>query len=193
MHMNLMAITIKIRVGSLNCAGFRTDQVKRKLIFDLAIQNKIDIFLLQETNLRSHEEKKIKHEWGRGPCIFSSSYNNHPASGVAILCGSHDFDIFNPIFDAEGKILATDIAIRGDKIHVVNVHLPSSPTLSTLQPAITELHAVMQTPYPIILGGDFNFVENAAIDRYPPPQRDYQNFVRQPWGEFKEIYDLTDH
>ena len=132
------------RVGSINCAGLRTDQIKRNIIFNLAKQNKIDILLLQETNLRSHEEKKIKREWGRGPCIFSSSYNDHPASGVAILCSSHDFKILNPIFDAEGKILSTDISIRGDKIHFVNVHLPSSPTLSTFQPAITELHAVMQ-------------------------------------------------
>ena len=188
----MAATSIKIKIGTINCQGIKTNVTKRRLIFDLVKLNKIDILLLQETNLRSHEEKKIKAEWGQGPCIFSSSHDNQPASGVAILCRGNDFEIIDPLFDAEGKLLATDITVRGDRIHIVNVHLPSSPSRSTFEPAITELHVIMQSPYPTILGGDFNFVENAAIDRLPPPQTDYQSFVRRPWGEFKNIYNLRD-
>ena len=58
----MAATSIKIKIGTINCQGIKTNVTKRRLIFDLAKLNKIDILLLQQTNLRSHEEKKIKAE-----------------------------------------------------------------------------------------------------------------------------------
>ena len=184
--------TQKIRLGTLNCGGFRLEREKRKLIFEMATLHKIDILLLQETNLRSQDEKKTKMEWRKGPCIFSASHDDAPFSGVAILCSSPETKILNPIFDSGGKMITADILIHGDIFHLINVHLPSSPTLVTFEPAITELHALMQSPYPVILGGDFNFVENGAIDRCPPAPNDSRYYLNRPWGEFKDIYNLKD-
>ena len=152
MHMSLMATTIKTRVGSINCAGLRTDQIKRNIIFNLAKQNKIDILLLQETNLRSHEEKKIKREWGRGPCIFSSSYNDHPASGVAILCSSHEFKILTLFLMQKKKYYQQISQSEGTKytlLMCIYPHHPPSPH-SSLQ--LQNYMLLCKASIPLLLG-----------------------------------------
>ena len=53
---------IKVKIGTLNCHGLRNDKEKRKLIFDLATQIKLDILILQETNLRDQDEENVKRE-----------------------------------------------------------------------------------------------------------------------------------
>ena len=196
----IMATNQTIRLATLNCAGINTNKEKRELIFDRAKNLKVDILLMQETNIPNHEEKKIKIEWGVGPCIFSAAQTYQLASGVAIFCGRRDIEIIDPLYDAEGKYIAADFKIRGAKFRVINVHLPSGPTLRTFENALDSIHALMQTNDnngPIIMGGDFNFVENPHIDRNPPPilgiygtQRD--TVVKPQWDSFKEIYNIRD-
>lgn len=182
----------KIRIGTLNCGGFRKEKTKRKLIFDLARENQIDILILQETNIQSQEEKKIKIEWGGGPTIFSASHENAPFSGVAIFGASPEIQFDNPIYDSEGKLIATDVSARGDKFRIVNVHLPQTPNLSSFEPILTELHALMQSPLQTILGGDFNFVEDPTTDRHPIPRRDRASYLQTPWEHFKQVYNISD-
>ena len=182
-----------IKIATLNCKGIRADPTKRTAIFDLVHQNRVDILILQETNLRHQDETRIKNEWGRGPCAFSASHEEAPWSGVAVLTARPDYKIENIIYDQEGKKMSMDISAKGDKFHLVNVHFPQTPTRPVLETTLTELHALMQSTLPTILGGDFNFVENAATDRHPQPRtRDSRAYVNNIWSPFKNTYDLSD-
>ena len=53
----------KIKIATLNVRGFATSKEKREHIFQFILQNKIDITLLTETNVKEVHIPKIKTEW----------------------------------------------------------------------------------------------------------------------------------
>ena len=71
----------------------------------------------------------------------------------------------------EGRSIAATIRWAGHTIRVVNVYLPNVPAerqrfiTSCILPLVTNLPNGTQ----LVLGGDFNFVMDPAMDRYRPP------------------------
>ena len=179
------------RIGSLNCGGFSLSEEKRATVFEILKENKIDIAILQETNIKPEDEIKIQREWGGGPCIFSASHDSSPFSGVAILCAQSNTKIENPFYDNNGKVIAADITANNNQFRLINVHLPPTPISTTFEPAIAHIEPLMQTNKSIIIGGDFNFVENSQVDRHPPHQRNNTS-INNIWNEFKTTYHITD-
>ena len=85
---------------SFNVRGLN-DRKKRRSIFKMIKQKKIDIFLLQETYCTTKNENIWKNEWG-GQILFSNGSNH--ARGVAIL--------IKPGFDAQIiKVTRENIAV----------------------------------------------------------------------------------
>lgn len=184
-----------IRLGTINCGGFSQEHAKRRAILDKAKNEKIDILLLQETNLKGQDEEKVKNEWGVGTCIFSSATSLR-GSGVAIFCGDHNITLKNPLYDAEGKFLAADAEVRGEKFRIINGHFPSCTRESIFESTIESAHSLIQGNMTymndhVIFGGDFNFVE-LGEHRIPPGQNHRDTLADRHWNEFCEIYDLTD-
>ena len=61
---------------------------KMTTIFNQIKENKIDLCLLQETNLEPYEEKRIEYLWGEGDVIFNSKQTlSREVGGLAILAG----------------------------------------------------------------------------------------------------------
>ena len=104
---------ISLKIATLNCRGLRYDPTDRRIIFDLAKQNKVDILMLQETNLRLQDEKKLSDEWAAGPCKFSSSADESLCAGLAVLSNDPNSRLENVLYDPDGKQMALDITIRG--------------------------------------------------------------------------------
>ena len=124
--------------------------------------------------------------------MFSASENDRCA-GVAIMSATPDCEILDPIFDPEGKIMAANLKTRGDIIRIINLHLPTSPTSDTFDPALLKLHQIIQSPYRKIVAGDFNFVEDPRVDRLPPQPLGHENsHVLEQWKRFRDDYQLQD-
>ena len=51
------------RIGSLNCGGFSLSLEQRKTVYEILKENRVDIAILQETNIKPEDQVKIKREW----------------------------------------------------------------------------------------------------------------------------------
>ena len=199
-----------LKVGTLNCQGI-SDPYKRSSIFSLIRSKNLDVVVLQETNIKPHEENMVRVEWGgeegnQFQCAFSNyAYDPLPgsdrrafnrASGVAIFCCDHSSTISNIIFDTEGRYLAADLKVREECFRLVVVHIPHER--GYLDEALENLHPRMyseNTHVPIIVVGDFNFVEHgrdrAGINAFRQMNK-YDRKMAPKWKEFCDIYDLKD-
>jgi len=88
---------------------------------------------------------------------------------MAILSNHPDLAITNWHGDHEGRVLAADISVRLEKFHVTNIYAPQCAyTVQQRSSFFDSLYCYTYSPYPTILTGDFNMVDNPRIDRDPP-------------------------
>ena len=92
-----MAGTFKICSKNVNGIG---DFCKRKDVFDFLREQKQDIYLLQETHLKTDMENFVRAAWGYNVWIAGPVTN---ANGVAILFNStFEYKIHDIIRDPRG-------------------------------------------------------------------------------------------
>lgn len=146
---------------TINCKGLR-DDFKRKCIFYRCKELGINISFLQETHLISKREFDtwIK-EWGGRGCW---SFGQWHSCGVGILLGSKfDYNFVSFRHDFEGRLLVLDIDVNNTKLRLVNVYCPNNA--KERKEFIDNLNVYLSTSRKIILGGDWNFVENVNLDK----------------------------
>ena len=161
-------------IATLNCNGL-ADKARRLSIFSNLSKTKFTIILLQETHSNPSEETQWANEWVKGPAFFNSSPNSGKArGGVAILINCKNIKILKHSQDQQGRIITIDIDTLINKLHIVNIYGPSahSHTATNEQKIFyNNLHPYIFSNFPIILGGDFNLVQNAELDFFPPPKK----------------------
>ena len=190
----IMAVYLKI--ATLNTGGLRSSAEKRTAIFDLIKENKIDICLLQETNLETHEEKMIEYKWGEGNAVFNSKQTpTREVGGLAILAGHKEIK-FGPVLgDEEGRVMAVEVDVHNKKFHIVNIHAPNTGgghATSAQKQFFENLDPYLQTNNPLIIGGDFNFVEDPTRDRLPPANHSNDRVGKNSFQLIKDVYELRD-
>ena len=186
-----------LRMASQNVRGLA--KVKAGVLARTWQKNNLDLILLQETHVNNPHERaaieaclslyKVVWSFPLGS-MYSSLAPSEPSAngrsaptracrGVAVCVrraalaprGPIAWDDASVVPGNEGRSIAATIRWAGHTIRVVNVYLPNVPAerqrfiTSCILPLVTNLPNGTQ----LVLGGDFNFVMDPAMDRYRPP------------------------
>ena len=148
-------------VLSLNINGMSEDKKRHKL-FETLINKNIDISLIQETHSTRNLICKWQKEWlGKS---FWNSATIAKSSGVAILI-KKDLNVnFSTIRkDKEGRVLSLHFSIEKQNYQIINIYAPAR---NSEKPNFCKtLKTYIDSKQNLILGGDFNMVEDILLDR----------------------------
>lgn len=151
----------KLNVLTYNVHGLN-HPIKRKKIFSQLKKLQCSIALLQETHLSELEHKKLKREWVNQ--VYSASFGKK--RGVAILINkSLTFSTEKVIQDKLGRYVMIRGQIEGEEVFIVNVYAPNEYDENYFKD-IANIIAENAKGI-IILGGDFNAVQDGKLDRTP--------------------------
>ena len=159
----LLFITM-CRLASVNTQGLRSVD-RRQAAFRFFQRHKYDLIFLQETHWTGDLLSTIKRDWNGD--IFCNN-GTDSSRGVAILISPHfNYTLINTSQDSSGRVLAVTIKFDDHHLHLVNLYAPNSDSerrrfFSTLEPYLS-------TTYNNIIGGDFNCIENPALDKRGNP------------------------
>jgi len=151
-----------IELVSININGIQESR-KRRMLSDFGRERKCSIIFAQETHISRVREIG---EWGRqfgGKCCWSLGSSHSRGVGI-IFHPSLDVKILNFKHDSDGRIIAVNIEYNSQHFRLVNVYCPTEPTERSH--FIRGLGAYLRGASNIILGGDFNFVENSKLDKF---------------------------
>lgn len=139
------------------------------------IKERYDIVFLQEHFLQGNLMEKRSQEWkewGGSAAFFAPGYVTDRGvcrGGVAILLGN------KPIFDFEqnlkpkviipGRAMSIQVKIHNIDFLIVVVYAPNGK--NERREFFEKLDFLVPKDIPVIWGGDFNCVENPALDRSP--------------------------
>ena len=150
-----------LKLCSINVNGFR-DKIKPKIILSRLLELHFDIVFLQETHITNiMESKKFTKLW-KGKTIMS--FGSNRSRGVGILFSSNlNFKLESFNYDFEGRVICADITLVNTKLRLINVYTPNIP--SERRQFIKNLQAYLITSREIILGGDWNCIEDLSLDK----------------------------
>jgi exonuclease III len=173
----------KVKLLSLNVNSIRTDHEFNKMAANLGktlskgehFQECPDIAFLQEHWLDEELCKKRSKqwkEWGGSHAFFAPGYSSgqQTRGGVAILLGDNPiFEIssdLQPTIVVPGRAMYIPVKIHGKDFILCAIYAPNDNTQRTSFFELLDEEIPKDTP--VIWGGDFNCVEDATLDRYPP-------------------------
>jgi exonuclease III len=150
-----------IKIVSVNVNGIRESR-KRRALFEFCRAEKFDITFLQEVHISCGSQIR---EWSQnfgGQCCWSLGSSR--SRGVGILFHpALDVKILNFRHDSEGRLISVNIEYCHQKYRLVNIYCPNEPVERSN--FLKDLHLSLQGASNLILGGDFNFVENPKLDK----------------------------
>ena len=124
--------------------------------------NSVDVCYLQETHCSS---KFTANNWNRkwgGTFFWSFGSNRSKGVGIWIRSGLN-LKIISTDKDSEGRLLFILIKINNVSIRLANIYAPVIPSERRL--FFNSLHHYLVGNCPVILGGDFNCVQNINLDK----------------------------
>ena len=147
-------------IVSINTQGLRSIN-RRQTVFNLIKKQKYDIIFLQETYWTNDLKDVILKEW-RGDISFNNFESN--ARGTAILFHPNfDFRVCQNSRDPHGRTIQTKIEHVGRKFNLVNVYAPCTDKERRVY--FHAISAFLSSTEENILGGDFNCISNAKLDK----------------------------
>jgi exonuclease III len=149
-------------VVTLNTNGL-LDQSKRSRLFSYLKFNNFDFIFLQETHLYNYRIMQQWHnEWGY-PSYWSFGTNHIAGSGILV---GKNVKIDNVSFDHDydGRLVIINFILNNVGYRFINVYCPNNEANRKL--FLNSLKRHLATNRHIILGGDFNFVENMNLDKF---------------------------
>ena len=150
-----------LTILSLNINGLSEEKNRTKL-FEILINKKIDIAIQQETHSTKKTINLWEKEWpGKS---FWNSCKISKSSGVAIFLRKElDIEKHTILKDEEGRILSLNFSYEKQNFQIINIY---APTRNSMQPKYYKsLKQYLTAKQNIILGGDFNMVEDLLLDR----------------------------
>ena len=178
-----------LNILSLNIRGGIKNINKRSQLQSLIDINKINIILLQETHVSS---LSFKNEIDKiFECESFWSFGESDSRGVGILIlKNFERDVKSYKRDNEGRIISVSMTIGSEDIKIISVYAPNQ--ISDRKRFLTnDLDRFLIGTSPIIIGGDWNHVENLKKDKIGG------NDARRHEGsiimnKIKQTYNLTD-
>lgn len=135
--------------------------VKRSKVFSHLKSLKPDVILLQETHLNINSQKRLSCKWiGQ---IYHSRLN-YKARGTAVLIRKGIlFEYSEVISDANGRYIVVVGKLFNTPIIIANIYGPNWDNAQFFLNFFSTLPDL--NSYKLTLGGDFNCVLNAQLDR----------------------------
>ena len=176
----------KLAVCSLNVRGLSND-VKRRETFNWLRNKKHSVYFLQEVHSSSETEKLWLAEWGYIG-LFSSLSSSR--AGVCILFNNNfAFEILKYYSDPEGRFITVDIKTQDKIITLQNIYAPNNDARDFFKNVFNNL-STFECEH-IVLGGDFNLVQNIPKDKKAGNQTTHFKSLEEI-EMLKENMDLTD-
>ena len=150
-----------LKIASLNIRGIRNNPRKRVILNELLSIHRLDVVFLQETHIQNFSQasnifKNFNYE-------SFHSFGEFHSKGVSILISSSlDFKVMNHHHDNLGRLFGIDILLNNFPIRLINVYCPNNPLERRM--FIKRLDTVLSTSKDIVMGGDFNCVENTQVE-----------------------------
>ena len=91
--------------------------------------------------------------------------------------------------------MSTEVNIHGKTFHLVNLHAPNTgggQATSAQKHFFENLDPYLQTNNPLLVGGDFNYVEDRTNDRLPPANHNLDRIGKISFQQIKNTYRLRD-
>lgn len=135
--------------------------VKRSKIFSHLKSLKLDVILLQETHFNINSQKRLNCKW-IGQTYYSSF--NYKARGTAILIRKGiPFEHSKVISDTNGRYIVVVGKLFNTPLILANIYGPNWDSAQFFLNFFSTLPDF--NSYKLILGGDFNCVLHAQLDR----------------------------
>ena len=177
-----------LTITSLNVNG-ESDEKKRTNIYQFLKNKTADIILLQETHSTKENETKWQKEW-KGLSIWHSGTKPR-SSGVAILFKENlNIAMLQLHSDAEGRIISLTFLFENQTFNLVNVYAPTKNSKKTK--FFKNLQKHISANNNIIVGGDFDMVEDLTLDRQGCTPNNTLLLVIQYLRKINETNNLID-
>lgn len=172
---------------SWNVKGLN-NMVKRSKIFSHLKSLKPDVMFLQETHLNANSQKRLSYKWiGQ---IYHSRFN-HKARGTAILIRRGiPFELSEVISDANGRYVVVVGRLFNTPLILANIYGPNWDNAQFFINFFSILPDL--NSYKLILGGDFNCVLHAQLDRSSPRLNNTLSSAAVTINSFLRSYGLSD-
>ena len=180
----------KINIASLNLNGLR-NQIKKTNTENMIINKNIDILFLQETHFNNKTDSSWSNNW-----LGTSKWGGDSAhsAGVGIVIHPKHKPITQKYTNNNnGHHMIWTVEIQKQTYTLINTYCPDNSTerkqhLQTLRTDIIQ-HSPQGS---IILGGDFNFVENTKLDRKGGTPRTYHTVGKKEILAIQQNHNLRD-
>ena len=153
---------MSIKFCSLNVRGLR-DSMKRRKLFLWLRRKQFDIYFLQETHSTKNDENIWRNEWG-AKALFTHSFSNKTGCGF-LFSNRLDLLIDNITRDGDGRFLIITIKLNDEQYTLVNLYCPNKDDPLFFQNVFDTLNAINTNNGHLILGGNFNFVQDLDLDK----------------------------
>ena len=175
-----------IKVITWNINRIQNPSKRFKVLFHLnSLQ--CDIAMLQETHLTKEETMKLKQRWV-GQIFFS--FGTKASGGVCLLISNRIlFTALDVILDKEGQWVIVSSELQINKITLVNLYAPNVAQANFVSLLNIPIAQFQNTP--LLVGGDFNLVNDALVDRSGHPLPADKSLSRA-FNELLETQSLTD-
>jgi len=162
----------RLRIATFNTAGI-TDNIRRASLFVLFRSLNVHVMCLQETHSHPSDEARWAKEWTPNQAIFNSDCPGVTRkNGVALLANCSSISILLLQKSVDGRVLSVDIHVSNSIIRLINIYGPTSSFPAGYRNSFFEsLYFYLHPTRPSIPAGDFNVVDNPAIDRFPPSSK----------------------
>ena len=182
----LLIILVMTTFFTINAQGLRSDD-RRHNAFSFFGKNRLDIILLQETHWTSELETKIKSEWN-GDAFFSNGTNT--SRGVAVLISSRlDYNMIRVVTDNDGRVLNVILDLEERILNILNIYALN--TDNERRVFFSNLDVFISEEYDDIIGGDFNCILDARLDKYGG-NPEFRNSAGSTLQGIRTNYDLLD-
>lgn len=160
---------------------------KRKQVFTLLKQKKIDFVLIQESHACQRDEQLWRSQWG-GQIFFANGASD--SKGVLIMLRRGlAVEIGRTCRDDHGRYLISEYTIDGFSFLICNIYAPNVDSPEFFKKVEMEIEEFDNAN--IMVAGDFNFAINPQKDRkfsYHNNDKSRDTFLS--FAEFKELVDV---
>ena len=164
---------MSVKLASINILSFN-DQNKVEFIRDFLDKYYIDICFIQETHVKDTHNMQIIKDKLYSYDIYSTLTNAYSA-GVAILVRKEKgFKVLKEYFELDNRLHGVEICINKVNFNFINIYTPNSSENQC--EFVNDLHTIIGSKKNIILGGDFNYIEDREHDK--SNNKKWKNFYK---------------
>jgi len=166
-------------ISTLNIFSFNN---KNKIMFirEFLDKNRIDICFIQETHIHDiNIFNNVKETFSSYE--FFSTLTTTNSRGVCIFIKrERNIKIMNEYFDCENRMHGIEVSFENTTFNFINIYAPNSSTSQC--EFIQTLYTYLSSKKNIILGGDFNYIED----------REYEKKNNTYWKDFYKNFNLVE-